>query len=151
MNIISYLYRLKFNITRKIVSDRNAIEFFDNIFTPEDLVKRLNLLNYTWVGEYYLADWNKSINECLSTKELNCGDYMNLFIYLYKIRNIKYTAYYMEDWSNIFDPRYHYISIFEIGSCQYLQSNCLVQNIINIENILEWYKSQGYSIIKKIY
>ena len=150
MNILAKLSRAYFRYKHKILDDFETFDYYKGLQTPADLQKKLALDNYQWSGEYYLCDWNKTPNEALSVKNINCGDFMTLYFYLYELRNINYEGYYMENWDNIFDPQYHYISLFNLDGQMYLQSNNVIQPVINKEVVLDFYKARGYNIISKI-
>ena len=123
MNILAKLSRAYFRHKHKPLTDIEVSAYYKDLQTP---------------------------NEALSVKNINCGDFMTLYFYLYELRNINYEGYYMENWDNIFDPQYHYISLFNLDCQMYLQSNNVIQPVINKEVVLDFYKARGYNIISKI-
>ena len=149
MNILAKLSKLIFNIRNKAWTDEQVAEFYKGLETPTDLSMRLSIDGYKWSGEYYLLDWNRTPNEALATKNMNCGDFSMLFVHLYELKHMNWEGYYMEDWTNIFDPRYHYITFFNLDGQLYLQSNLGIQRAGSVKEVLDFYRQKGYKTIDK--
>ena len=149
MNILAKLSKLIFNIRNKAWTDEQVAEFYKGLETPTDLSMRLSIDGYKWSGEYYLLDWNRTPNEALATKNMNCGDFSMLFVHLYELKHMNWEGNYMEDWTNILDPRYHYITFFNLDGQLYLQSNLGIQRAGSVKEVLDFYRAKGYKTIDK--
>ncbi len=149
MNILARFSKLIFNIRHKAWTDAQVSEFYAGIKTPHELSMRLSIDGYKWSGEYYLLDWNRTPNEALATKSMNCGDFAKLFQHLYELLHLNWEGYYMENWSNVFDPEYHYITFFNLDGQLYLQSNLGIQQVKSVDAVLEYYRQKDYKTIDK--
>lgn len=146
MNIIAKIYKLIFNYNNKALSNEAVNEFYADIKTPEQLLIKLKSYGYTWKGEYYLSDWNKTPNEALAVKELNCGDFMNLFVELYNRLGLLHNTYYFENWDNIFNPNWHYVSVFKLNGLWYCQSNLNIDHVVNASEVIAKYENQNFKL-----
>lgn len=168
MNILAKIAKWWFNRTHKIITDEEVKTFFINCYSIGGLINKLINSGYTWKGEYYLFDWDKTINEALSVKEINCNDFVSIFVHYLKNLNLSQSCQecyyiYMEDWSvytilNYFSPKWHSIIIFKLNNKWFIQSNLKVVplNFDDVENINNYvilyvqdlYKISGYTYFK---
>jgi hypothetical protein len=141
MSILAVIARCFFRFWTKIKSQKEVEAFYQDIKTPFMLRQKISQHGFQWKGENFWLDWNKTPAESLAAKnkKINCGDFLNLYIWFFHKHNIFYKVYLLENlkakWSYKYD--WHYVSIFSYYDQTWLQSNNDLIPIDNEDKILE--------------
>lgn len=149
MGICSSIARYVYNIQYPKETDYCLSLFYKDIKSPFDLRRKISDYGFKWKGELSWLDWNKTPYESLAnpSKLINCGDFMELYVHLYKLLGLKYEKFILgknHPWSYFY--KWHYVSTFEWQSQIWLQSNNDVRLLYDGTTIMGIYKDSFDSI-----
>ena len=151
MSFLAKCMRFVFNLFNKAKSIEDVEEFYKDIKYPAALTKQLSALGFTYKGELSSLDWNKTPAESLAskTKKINCGDFLELFVGLYKKLNITYDVYLLEAKGKWFwQYKWHYVSVITWKERKLMQSNNTLSYINDEKDILDSFRGEFTSITK---
>lgn len=150
INPFALIAKLIFRFKYSILTSEQVDDYYKGLSCSHDLTLRLGLDSFKWRGELYLLDWDKTPNEALAVRLINCNDFARLYIYLFRLLNIPYHYYYMVNWSSWFNPQWHSICIFKENGQLKVQSNNTIFNINSEKEYIDGLKYNGYTVIKLI-
>ena len=152
-NPLALIARLLYRLYHKPLTDSEVQEYYKGLNSAHALQMKLSIDSVKWHGELFLFDWDKTPNESLSLRSINCNDFTQLYIHLFKKLNIPYKLIYMttfgfDTWEHFSNPQWHSITMFvEDGKILY-QSNNAVLEIKSLNELLDYCRAKGYTCIK---
>ena len=152
MNFFSKCARFFYNLVNKTKSIEAVEDFYKDLKFPAALTKKLGALGFGYKGELSWLDWNKTPAESLAStsKKINCGDFLELFLGLYKKLNITYDAYLLESKGRWFwQYKWHYVSVVSWKKRTLMQSNNTLVYIDSEKDILDRFQGE-FSCITKL-
>lgn len=152
MGFCAALARRYFRYKNKVVGNEVVEEFYRGVDNPWRLREKIARKGFSWKGELSWLDWNKDPAECLSAplRQINCGDYVELYKALYGQEGISYKVWLLErnsawSWNHL----WHYVTTFEWSGSLWLQTNNDIVKIDSEENIQGIFKVM-YDRIREI-
>lgn len=153
MNILVKCARAFYNLTNQAKTADEVDEFYQGLKYPAMLTQKLREHGFVYQGELRWLDWNKTPAESLGSKskKLNCGDYLELYLELYRRLNVSYDVYLLEPNDNwLWKQKWHFVSVITWQKKRLMQSNNVLSyiDIDNDDAILAAFKGEFSKITK---